>query len=71
MKGHKMLCRVWPVRQCEGLSETVEATVQVIRTKHKIKAFQIAAKASAGCMATLSLALSNNTLEVCAQAHVP
>ena len=57
---------VLPVRQCEGLTETVRALVQVIRTKHKVKAFHIAAKAAAGCMASLSLALGNNTLEVCA-----
>lgn len=43
-------------------------TVQIIRTKHKIKGFHITAKAAAGCMASLSLALGNNTLEVCAQA---
>ena len=42
--------------------------MQIIRTKHKIKGFHIAAKAAAGCMASLSLALGNNTLEVCAQA---
>ena len=42
--------------------------MQIIRTKHKIKGFHITAKAAAGCMASLSLALGNNTLEVCAQA---
>ena len=44
--------------------------MQVIRTKHKIKAFHIAARAAAGCMASLSLALGNNTLEVCAQSDL-
>ena len=39
--------------------------VQVIRTKHKLKAFAFAAKATKGCAASLTLALGNNTLEVC------
>ena len=39
--------------------------MQVIRTKHKLKAFAFAAKAPKGCAASLTLALGNNTLEVC------
>ena len=43
--------------------------MQVIRTKHKVKAFHIAAKAAPGCLASLSLAIGNNTLEVCTQSN--
>ena len=39
--------------------------MQVIRTKHKLKAFTFAARAPKGCAASLTLALGNNTLEVC------
>ena len=39
--------------------------MQVLRTKHKVKAFSFAAKAPKGCAASITLALSNNTLEVC------
>ena len=38
--------------------------MQVIRTKHKLKAFAFAAKAPKGCAAGVTLALGNNTLEV-------
>ena len=39
--------------------------MQVIRAKHKLKGFAFAAKAPKGCAASLTLALGNNTLEVC------
>ncbi|CAL5229844.1 g13253 [Coccomyxa viridis] len=39
------------------------APLQVIRTKHKLKAFTFAARAPKGCAASLTLALGNNTLE--------
>ena len=45
--------------------------MQVIRTKHKLKAFAFAAKAPKGCAASLTLALGNNTLEVCSHHRLP
>ncbi len=44
--------------------------MQIIRTKHKLKAFAFAAKAPKGCAASLTLALGNNTLEVCSHAFL-
>ena len=44
--------------------------MQVLRTKHKVKAFSFAAKAPKGCAASITLALGNNTLEVCSSDQI-